>query len=133
MNRREALVSALRSARSTIAPPLAVLVALAALVALPGLVSGPWLLRAAAAGRAESRIVIKNFAFSQPTLTVPVGGTVTWVNDDEEPHTVTSKDSSFRSPGLDHAETFTHRFERPGTYSYFCAIHPHMTATIVVR
>ena len=129
MNRRDELESGARSA----GPTIAVLVALAALVALPGLVTGPWLLRAAAAGRAESHIAIKNFAFSQSTLTVPVGGTVTWVNDDEEPHTVTATDSSFRSPGLDQSETFTHRFDRPGTYRYFCAIHPHMTATIVVR
>jgi plastocyanin len=132
MNRRDDLESGARSVLPPIAPPLVVLVVLAAL-ALPGLVTGPWLLRAAAAGRAERQITITNFAFSQPTLTVPAGSTVTWVNDDEEPHTVTAKDRSFTSPGLDQSETFTHRFDRPGTYSYFCAIHPHMTATIVVR
>jgi plastocyanin len=80
-----------------------------------------------------ARVDIQNFRFSPPTLTIPVGTTVTWTNDDEEPHTVTSSTGLFASPGLDNAETFSHRFAAPGTYTYFCALHPHMIATIIAK
>ncbi len=133
MTRKEKLVSTCHSAGGPIAAALALLATLLASVALLGFVTGPGMSRAAAAGRTENHVVINHFAFGRPTLTVPVGVTVTWINDDEEPHTVTAKDGSFRSPALDHGDTFAYRFERPGTYAYFCAIHPHMTATIIVR
>ena len=76
---------------------------------------------------------IEHFAFGEATLVVPVGTTVTWVNHDEEPHTVTSTARTFASPGLDAGESFSYRFTTPGTYAYFCALHPHMTARVVVR
>ena len=66
-------------------------------------------------------------------LTVPVGATVTWTNDDDETHTVTATDRAYTSSGLEHAERYAHRFTARGTYTYFCALHPHMTATVVVR
>jgi len=78
-------------------------------------------------------IGIEHFAFGERTLTVPIGTTVTWVNHDEEPHTVTSAERLFASPGLDAGESFSYRFSAPGTYVYFCALHPHMTARVVVR
>lgn len=78
-------------------------------------------------------IGIENFKFGENIVTVPVGTTVTWVNHDEEPHTVTSAARVFASPGLDAGESFSYRFTAPGTYVYFCALHPHMTARIVVR
>ncbi len=76
---------------------------------------------------------IHNFQFSVPTLTVPVGTTVTWTNRDTDEHTVTANDRSFSSTGLDPGETFSHRFDTPGTYAYHCALHPQMTAQIVVQ
>jgi plastocyanin len=78
-------------------------------------------------------VEIKDFKFTPATLTVPVGATVTWTNDDEEPHTITSATGTFSSTGLSHEETFTQKFTRPGTYAYFCALHPHMKATVIVR
>jgi len=81
----------------------------------------------------EDQVVIENFQFNPPTLTVPVGTTVTWVNHDRDEHTVTSSTRLFSSAGLDPNETYSYRFDAPGTYAYFCALHPHMTAQIVVQ
>jgi plastocyanin len=88
---------------------------------------------AATGDAATPRVQISQFKFVPAQLTVPVGATVTWANDDEETHTVTATDRAYTSSGLEHAETFAHRFTAPGTYTYFCALHPHMTATVVVR
>jgi plastocyanin len=79
------------------------------------------------------RVQIHEFTFAPAALTVGVGTTVTWVNGDEEPHTVTSRGGLFASPGLDHAEVFSRRFTTAGTYEYFCALHPRMTGTVIVR
>ena len=87
----------------------------------------------ATSSAAGPRIDIMQFKFSQPILTVPVGTTVTWTNEDEDAHTVTADDGQFASAGLDHGEAFSYRFTTPGTYAYHCALHPHMTARIVVR
>jgi plastocyanin len=78
-------------------------------------------------------ISIDNFAFSQPTLTVPVGTKVTWINHDDMLHTVADEGKRFKSDPLDSGETFSHVFDKPGTYKYFCSLHPHMTGTIVVQ
>ena len=78
-------------------------------------------------------VQIKEFKFVPALMTVPVGATVTWINGDEEPHTVTATDRAYTSSGLDRKETYAHRFTTPGTYTYFCALHPHMTATVVVK
>lgn len=87
--------------------------------------------RALAAGSAH--VDIKDFRYGPTELTVPVGGEVTWTNHDEEPHTITSATGAFGSTGLSHDETFTQTFTRPGRYAYFCALHPQMKATVVVR
>ena len=76
---------------------------------------------------------IKDFKYGPPELTVRVGERVTWTNHDEEPHTVTSAAGDFTSTGLSHEETFSRTFTRPGRYAYFCALHPQMKATVVVR
>ena len=89
--------------------------------------------RVAAAAVAGPRLEIKQFRFSQPALTIPVGATVTWVNQDDDAHTVTADDGGFTSPGLDRGERFAHEFTAPGTYAYHCALHPKMTAKIVVK
>jgi plastocyanin len=81
----------------------------------------------------EARITIEDFHFTEAKLDVPVDTTVTWVNRDEEPHTVTSPAGLFASPGLDHDEHFSYRFTTRGTYAYYCALHPHMRAEVVVR
>ena len=78
-------------------------------------------------------IVMKNFDFSPMSLNVAVGTTVTWKNLDGEPHTVTSDSGLFRSGGLDQNDTFTFKFDKPGTYRFLCSIHPRMMGTIVVK
>jgi plastocyanin len=78
---------------------------------------------------------INNFAFSPRELTVAVGTTVTWTNKDEEPHTVVNAGSppAFKSAALDGGDNFSFTFTKPGTYRYFCSVHPFMTATVVVK
>ncbi len=78
-------------------------------------------------------VTIDNFTFSPNTLTVTVGMTVTWINQDDTPHRVASVDKVFASDALDTGDRYTYRFTAPGTYRYYCSIHPKMTATIVVQ
>jgi plastocyanin len=78
-------------------------------------------------------IVIKNFDFKPMMMTVKAGTTVTWKNMDGEPHTVVSPDGTFRSHALDQGDTFTFKFDTPGTYKYVCSIHPKMMASITVQ
>jgi plastocyanin len=78
-------------------------------------------------------ISIDNFAFSQQNMTVPVGTRVTWVNHDDMLHTVSDEGKAFKSHPLDNGESFSHVFDKPGVYKYFCSLHPHMTGTIVVQ
>jgi manganese oxidase len=77
-------------------------------------------------------VVIKDFAFTPSTLTVPVGSSVTWQNKDSVAHTATSNDKSFDSGNLGNGKSFTYTFTKPGTYDYICSYHPSMTATVVV-
>src|SRR4051794_35966312 len=63
---------------------------------------------------AGDQVSIDNFAFAPATLTVRMGGTVTWTNRDEEPHTVAANDGSFHSPGMGTGATFSHTFATPG-------------------
>ncbi len=85
-----------------------------------------------AAQSAGTTVTIAKFMFGPDTLTVPVGATVTWTNDDTDPHTVVAKDGSFRSAALTKGGTYQHTFDKPGTYQYLCSIHPFMVATVVV-
>jgi plastocyanin len=82
----------------------------------------------------QNRIEIKDFAFSPQTLTVKSGEKITWINRDEEPHTVVSVEKQFKkSTALDTDQEFTITAGVPGTYTYFCSVHPKMTGTIVVE
>jgi plastocyanin len=78
-------------------------------------------------------VKIDNFTFTAQTITVPAGTEVTWVNRDDIPHTVVSQDGVFKSKALDTDEKFSFKFSQPGTYHYFCSIHPKMTAEVVVK
>ena len=88
-----------------------------------------------AAYAAEPAVTISNFAFAPAILSVTPGTKVTWTNKDEEPHTVTSADAgaTFKSAALDTDDKFSFTFDKPGTYKYFCSVHPHMVGTIVVK
>jgi plastocyanin len=87
----------------------------------------------AAPNAADGSIAIHNFMFEPMSLVVAAGTTVTWKNLDGEPHTIHSIDDAFRSGALDQNDSFSFKFDKPGTYRYACAIHPQMVATIVVK
>lgn len=82
---------------------------------------------------ANAEVKIDNFVFGPQTLTVPVGATVTWTNKDDIPHTVVSTEGVFKSKVRDTDETFSYRFSKPGTYPYYCSVHPKMTGKVVVQ
>ena len=81
----------------------------------------------------EATISIDNFTFAPERLTLRAGTTVTWRNADDIPHTVTSSARLFKSSALDTDDTYSFTFTEPGTYEYFCSLHPRMTGTIVVE
>ena len=80
-------------------------------------------------------VTIDNYSFTPATLTIPVGTTVTWTNRDSEVHTVVADDTapSFKSAGLDTDDSFSFTFNKAGTYSYHCSLHPHMAGRIIVQ
>jgi plastocyanin len=80
-----------------------------------------------------TRIVVKDFMFMPNSLTVKAGSTVTWANMDDEPHTVVSNTGLFRSAAMDTNESFSFKYDQPGTYHFTCSIHPRMVGTIVVQ
>ena len=86
----------------------------------------------AAVGRAAD-VGIKEFKFAPAALQVSAGTTVRWTNHDEETHAITSTTGAFASRGLGNDETFAQTFAKPGTYEYFCALHPRMRATVIVK
>jgi plastocyanin len=92
------------------------------------------LVAAVNSARAETiEVKIDNFVFNPQQVTVHAGDTVTWVNHDDIPHTVTSKTLVFRSKAMDTDDKFSFTFTTPGSFPYFCSLHPHMTGTIVVE
>jgi plastocyanin len=77
-------------------------------------------------------VAVDNFSFTPVAISVPVGSTITWTNRDDVPHNIVSTERKFKSPILDTEEQFSHRFDAPGSYPYFCSLHPRMTGTVVV-
>lgn len=80
-----------------------------------------------------NEVKIDNFSFAPADISVPAGTTVRWTNHDDIPHNVVSSDKLFKSEVLDTNEQFSHTFEKPGTYTYYCGLHPRMKATITVK
>lgn len=78
-------------------------------------------------------VKIDNFSFSPAMLEIKAGTTVTWINADDIPHTVVSNEQLFKSKLLDTDQRFSFTFDKPGTYPYFCSLHPKMTAKVVVQ
>jgi len=87
----------------------------------------------ASAGAETIDVKIDNFTFTPQQITVKAGDTVTWTNHDDIPHTVTSKTQAFRSKAMDTDDKFSFTFTTPGSYAYFCSLHPHMTGVVVVE
>ena len=78
-------------------------------------------------------VSIDNFSFAPMEMTISAGSQVTWINKDDVPHTVVSVDHQFKSKALDTDEKFSFTFQNPGTYEYFCSVHPKMTGKIIVK
>lgn len=84
------------------------------------------------ASAATEAVTIKGFAFDPTSVTVKVGASVTWTNEDSAPHTITSDKGDWDSGRLVQGGTYTHKFDQAGTYAYKCTIHPTMQGTVVV-
>ena len=98
------------------------------------LAGGVLLAQAQTPAAAAAAVGIDNFTFNPAALTVKAGTTVTWTNRDDIPHGLAATNNAFkRSQALDTDDSFSFTFTTPGTYQYFCYIHPHMTGTIVVE
>ena len=87
----------------------------------------------ASAQSVDLQVQIDQFIFAPQRITVKTGTTVTWINDDDVPHTVVSNNKLFKSKTLDTKDRFSFTFMTPGTYDYFYSLHPHMTGTVVVE
>ena len=81
----------------------------------------------------DAEVDIDQFTFLPQRITVKAGTTVTWINEDDVPHTIVSSSKVFKSKTLDTAGKFSFKFTTPGTYDYFCSVHPHMTGAVVVE
>jgi amicyanin len=88
---------------------------------------------AAPAAPESTEVKIDNFTFGPHSVTIKAGTTVTWINEDDIPHTVASSSKAFKSKVLDTDDKFSFTFTTAGTFEYFCSLHPHMTGTIVVE
>ena len=110
------------------------IIALAISLGLPATGSGQSTATALQEAKAAPvEVKIDNFSFSPATITVPAGTTVRWTNRDDIPHTVVSDKEIFKSKTLDTDDQFSYTFTKPGTYDYFCSIHPKMTGKVVVQ
>ena len=102
-----------------------------------GAVFGSVLAAGVALARAQepaSAISIDNFSFTPATLTVKAGTTVTWTNRDDIPHGIAATNNAFKkSQALDTDDSYSFTFTTPGTYQYFCYLHPHMVGSILVE
>jgi plastocyanin len=103
--------------------------------AMPNPAARPAEARAPEAPADPHQVVIDQFSFGPRTLTVAAGTRVTWLNRDDVPHTATStsKPRAFDSGTLDTDQSFSHVFTTPGTYAYFCTLHPKMTGQVIVK
>jgi amicyanin len=88
---------------------------------------------AANAPATSPAVRIDNFTFTPATITVPAGTAVTWINGDDIPHTVTAANNDFRSKVMDTDQQYSFTFTKPGTYEYFCSLHPHMQGRVIVK
>ncbi len=88
----------------------------------------------ARAEASPTAVTIDNFTFTPASLTVKAGTTVTWTNKDDIPHGIGATNNAFKkSPALDTDDSYSFTFTTPGTYQYFCYLHPKMVGTIVVQ
>ncbi|MGA8221844.1 MAG: cupredoxin family copper-binding protein [Candidatus Acidiferrales bacterium] len=101
--------------------------------ALVGILGWSSLTNAKLPAQAAVQVKIDNFSFIPQEITVTAGTKVTWVNQDDIPHTVRSTSDAFKSKALDTDDKYSFTFDKPGTYEYYCSIHPKMTAKVIVK
>jgi len=77
-------------------------------------------------------VIIDNFSFSPSPLIISTGSTVTWLNQDDIPHSVVCPVLEVKSQTLDTDDTFSFQFDKPGTFDYICGLHPHMRGQVMV-
>ncbi|SDR49412.1 Plastocyanin [Rhizobiales bacterium GAS113] len=82
---------------------------------------------------ADVAVKIDNFTFTPDSMEIPAGTTVVWTNEDDIPHTIANAERQFKSHALDTGDSFSFTFTQPGTYEYFCSLHPHMKGKIIVK
>ena len=81
----------------------------------------------------DTDVHIVNFVYSPAVLTVPAGTAVRFINDDTDPHTVSSLRGAFESGVMEKGDTWTYTFDTAGTYDYYCIPHPFMLARVIVQ
>jgi plastocyanin len=91
------------------------------------------LVPAAARSDGGRQVTIDNFTFSPATLTVAKGTQVTWTNQDDIPHSIVVGGIGVHSKALDTDGSFSYQFDKVGTFTYICGLHPHMHGEITVR
>jgi amicyanin len=82
---------------------------------------------------AAASVRIGNFTFMPVEITIAPGTTVTWTNEDDIPHAVAASNKAFRSKVMDTEQHYSFTFTAPGTYDYFCSLHPHMQGKVIVK
>jgi plastocyanin len=87
----------------------------------------------AADAAAPTTVHIRDDKFVPAAVTIPSGGKIVFINDDDDAHTVTADDASWDSEGLNQGQQWSHAFSKVGTIAYHCTVHPFMKGTIVVR
>jgi len=80
-----------------------------------------------------AQVVMKSMAFDPASVTVKAGESVTWANQDSATHTVVGDNDEFKSGDLANGGSFSFTFDKAGTYTYHCGIHPSMKGTVVVQ
>ena len=88
---------------------------------------------APAASGNEAMINISSFKFEPATITIKVGEKITWTNQDSVGHTVVADDNSWASDNLEKGASYSHTFDKAGTYTYRCGVHPSMKGTVIVQ
>jgi plastocyanin len=98
-----------------------------------GLLLACLIVPAAARSDGAAQIKVDNFKFGPEKLTVAKGTAVTWTNQDDIPHSIVLTALGVRSKALDTDKAFTYQFDKPGTFSYVCGLHPFMHGQVVVK
>ncbi|HTY84355.1 MAG TPA: cupredoxin family copper-binding protein [Silvibacterium sp.] len=107
--------------------------AMIAVVAALILILHPLRARSDAAKATRAEVTVDNFSFTPTMLTVRRNTTVTWLNRDDVPHVIASSDGLFKSRALDTDDKYSYTFTKPGTYPYYCSVHPKMVGQVIVQ